>query len=80
MNHKEKTDTYKSLAVADGFSNRTSDSEHLKVQSCYYSLRDRVRSMLSNGVSTVRIFREIKNDKACTAIQKKRIFEELHMK
>lgn len=43
-------------------------------------LHSRVRDMLSNGVSTVRIFREIKDDKACTAVQKKRILEELHMK
>lgn len=43
-------------------------------------LHSRVRDMLSNGVSTVRIFREIKDDKYCTAIQKRRILEELHMK
>lgn len=33
-------------------------------------LHNRVREMLLSGVSTVRIFREIKNDKSCTAIQK----------
>lgn len=83
MNHeekKEKSNTYRIAGSADCFSTDSANSEHSKMQSSYYNLRDRVRDMLSNGVSTVRIFREIKNDKACTAIQKKRILEELHMK
>lgn len=79
MNHEEKTDTYRSLAIADSSNGCTFDSKYSKVQSGYNSLRNRVRQMLSEGTATVRIIREIKNDEFCTGMQKKRILSELHL-
>lgn len=83
MNHeekKEKINTDRSFYAASGAAYRASDSKCSEVQSHYYSLRDRVRQMLFEGTSTVRIVREIKNDKFCTGAQKKRILSELHLK
>lgn len=79
MNHEEKINTYGSINITDSSNDCTFDSECFEVQSSYNSLRDRVRQMLFEGTSTVRIVREIKNDKFCTGVQKKRILSELHL-
>ena len=43
-------------------------------------LRDRIRRMLEDGISTVTILRTIKEDKNCTGLQKYRIMQEMHLK
>lgn len=51
--------------------------------STYYAnandLRDRVYNMLASGISTVTILLEIKEDKNCTAMQKRQIMKENHL-
>jgi len=78
----EKTKSSGSYGFYDSTEPDASDihKSHDSADVAIVGLHSRVRDMLSNGVSTVRIFREIKDDKACTAVQKKRILEELHMK
>lgn len=63
------------FAVSD-----TSGGDHTESYRDIHSLRDRTVRMLADGVSPIRILREIKNDEYCTGIQKRRILEELHMK
>lgn len=78
----EKTKSSGSYGFYDSTELDVSDihKSHDSADVAIADLHSRVRDMLSNGVSTVRIFREIKDDKYCTAIQKRRILEELHMK
>ena len=79
---KKRTKSSSSNGLYDSTELNISDihKSHDSADVVIADLHSRVRDMLSNGVSTVRIFREIKDDKACTAVQKKRILEELHMK
>ncbi|MDE6019981.1 MAG: hypothetical protein K2H01_03145 [Ruminococcus sp.] len=79
MNHEKKTDTYGSLTIANVLSAGSANSKYSEMQSCYYSLRDRIFNMLASGTSTVRIIREVKNDKFCTGSQKRCILKELHL-
>lgn len=73
MNHEEKKEKSHPHRSFDATSNTVccdSDSKYFKVQSCYYSLRDRVFDMLGNGTSIVTILKEINNDKFCNKTQK----------
>lgn len=78
MNHEEKPNTYRSAGVTSCFSTDSANSEHSKMQSSYYNLRDRVRDMLSNGIKIPAILKEISDDALCDKDLKKKILSEIH--
>lgn len=80
MNYEEKTYTYGSSDIANRSGFHTADNEYSEILSDNSSLIKRVHNMLADDRSTVRIIREIKNDRFSTELHKTLALKELYRK
>ncbi|MDE6019766.1 MAG: hypothetical protein K2H01_02035 [Ruminococcus sp.] len=75
---KKKTNTYGISDITNGSGFHTTDDECSEILPDNNSLIERVYQMLADDKSSVRIIREIKNDKYNTKISKKQVLKLLY--
>lgn len=80
MNYEEKTNTYGSSDVISSSGFYTANNEYSEILSDNSSLIKRVNQMLADDKSSIRIIREINNDKLSTKLCKALALKELYQK
>jgi hypothetical protein len=78
LNYEEKAHTYGSSDIANSSGLHITDNECSEMLSDNSSLIKRVHQMLEDDRSTVRIIREIKNDRFSTKLYKAQALKELY--
>lgn len=78
VNHEEKAHTYGSLDITNRSDSHITNNESSEMLPDNFYLIKRIHQMLSDDRSTIRIIREIKNDKFSTDFGKIQAIKELY--